>query len=389
MPNPSFEDYSLCPGLNGGNANTLNYWDIDINTVDNFNSCDTIYPFNAGVPYNAFGNQCASTGNGYAGLYFYGSNGFEDAREMFGGSLISPLVVGQKYYISFKVSSAESSYSVNNNLGMRFTNRNLINSANAQIILPPPFIDNAAHIFSNTIVVDTLGWTQIKGSFVADSAYNNFLFGCFYDYNHIDTILKPGFNFCKSYYYLDDVCLSTDSLLCNDIKPQLLTVLVDSTNIDINECVNFSLQTGITYNSTEWFFEGGFPSSSSAINPSNICYLNVGSFDITFIGYKYGGCADTIKLNNFIHVDDLTNVHNLPLKLNELHFDFSDNKVIVTNMYSNYNYNIYNIIGKEIKKGQLLTSNNQINCSDLNAGIYILSITNSTIKPIKFIINPK
>lgn len=388
VPNPSFEEYSLCPGLNGGNANTLDYWDIDINTVDNFNSCDTNYPFNAGIPDNVFGSQCASLGNGYAGFFFYGSNGFEDAREMFGGSLSSPLVIGQKYFISYKVSSAESSYSVNNMLGLRFTNRNLINASNPQIILPPPFVDNAAHIFSTAIVSDTLGWTQIKGSFVSDSVYNNFLIGCFYTHEQIDTIVKPGFNFCKSYYYLDDVCISTDSLICENIKKQLINISADSNNINQNTCIDFNLQTIIDYSTYEWHFDGGFPNTSNLMNPINICYQNTGNFDVTFIGHKQGGCTDTLTLSQFINVDALTSSIDYLGSNKNPKIIFSDNVFKISKIDKNLDYSIVDVLGRLIKNGQQF-SDFLIDCNNFNAGVYILTINNSSIKPIKFIIRPK
>jgi hypothetical protein len=387
VPNPSFEEYSLCPGLNGGNANTLDYWDIDINTVDNFNSCDTNFPFNAGVPQNVFGYQCASTGNGYSGLYFYARNGIYDVREMIGGGLISPLMIGQKYYVTFKVSSAESAYSINNLLGLKFTNRNLINSINAQIIIPPPFIDNMSHVNTSVIISDTLGWSTIQGSFIADSAYNYFLLGCFYDNSQIDTILRPSFNFCKSYYYLDDVCISTDSLYCTEIKRQLLDVSADINNIFINSCINFSLQTAINYESFEWHFLGATPNISTDNYPTNICYQNSGNFDVKLIGHKYGGCADTLHLIDFIHVDSLTSTKDT--ESNNLLFILSENTILVSNIINNLNYEIIDILGREVKKGKLSISNNSINCNTFHAGTYIISVNDSTIKPFKFIINPK
>ena len=68
--------------------------------------------------------------------------------------------------------------------------------------------------FNDSIITDTLNWTLTHGSFIADSAYNYIVIGNFFDDNHTDTIkMGTGF-FDDAYYYIDDICVSTDSLSC-------------------------------------------------------------------------------------------------------------------------------------------------------------------------------
>ena len=63
-----------------------------------------------------------------------------------------------------------------------------------------------------------MNWITISGSFIADSAYTYICLG-----NHFDDSLTTsvqqhavifGYN---AYYYLDDVCVSTDSMTCSAI----------------------------------------------------------------------------------------------------------------------------------------------------------------------------
>ena len=81
----------------------------------------------------------------------------------------------------------------------------------------PSPIDNFAHLNYTTILNDSINWTRISGSIIADSAYNYLIVGNFFDDINTDTLnynCGTCFN-SLSYYFVDDICLSTDSLLCN------------------------------------------------------------------------------------------------------------------------------------------------------------------------------
>jgi len=389
VPNPSFEEFTNCPSFNGGNTNSLNFWDININTADYYNSCDSIYPNNYGVPANVNGYQCANTGNGYAGIEIYGYNfGLNDVREMIGGALTNSLTIGQRYYISFFVSTAElGSYSASNQIGLRFTNSNYINSNGAQIILPPPFVDNFSHIHEIDVINDSIKWVKVEGSFIADSTYSNFIIGCFYSSNNIDSAVFQGFNYCKSYYYLDDVCISTDSSYCKNIKKQVIDVTVDSNQIFENSCVNFSVQTIVDYDSFQWQFSGGIPNSSIQTNPNNICYFNAGNYDVVLIGYKNGGCMDTLVLEDFIHVDSLNTSLNNAVSNEDIKVNYSSGFMNITGIYKEYNYSITDVKGIAILSGNINKTSKIIDCKSFKSGTYFFTLLNSQLKTYKFIIN--
>jgi hypothetical protein len=65
-------------------------------------------------------------------------------------------------------------------------------------------------------------------------------------------------------------------------------------------CIDFlNLSTGaISY---QWSFPGASPDSSVAINPTNICFANPGTYDVQLIGFNTNG-SDTLLLTNYITV---------------------------------------------------------------------------------------
>jgi hypothetical protein len=203
VPNPSFEDTVYCPtGLRQLYA--CEHWLSFGNSPDYFNACT---PFS--LPNSVFGYQFAHSGNAYAGAIFYrrpntpvGPN----YREYIGVKLLSNLVIGQKYYVSFFVVNGGklNDAIANNKIGLKLFTVNFDSSS------PPP-LQNASTLFTDSIITDTLIWTKISGSFVADSTYQYLSIGNFFSDGVTDTIEIFPF-YTNGYYYIDDVCLSTDSI---------------------------------------------------------------------------------------------------------------------------------------------------------------------------------
>ena len=219
VPNPSFEDFTICPS-NVSQLYLANDWTININSADYFNSCA---PDSTAidVPQNGGGFQYAATGNAYAGFYAYVQI-FPSAKECLGAELISPLTIGQKYFVSFKVSLYDNFPELTcgtDGVGILFTNKfygdtNFIGANQL-------FLNNLATVYSTSIIDDTSDWTIISGSFIADSAYKYFMIGHFFDLSHTSFNCFDSNNTSnrQSYYYIDDDCVSPDSLAC-DLNPE-------------------------------------------------------------------------------------------------------------------------------------------------------------------------
>jgi hypothetical protein len=206
--NPSFEDNDSCPS-SSSQINNANGWSSFHNSPDYFNSCATNINFS--VPSNVLGYQLASTGFAYSGITTFYTE-FSDFREIIGGTLLSTMNIGTKYYFSMKVSLCidvpTSTSHASNNLGVRFLTETYDNTN-------PWMIDNFAHIWTDTVITDTASWVTVSGSIIADSAYSNFAIGNLFDDINTDTVqLGNGTTGFTSYYYIDDVCVSLDSSYC-------------------------------------------------------------------------------------------------------------------------------------------------------------------------------
>lgn len=236
VPNFSFEQYSTCPNT----ADQIQFssgwskYSIPASTPDYYNACASFTSM--GVPKSALINQQPHRNcSAYAALITWGASGND--REYIGIQLTQPLVVGQKYFLSFYTVMSESYYSGNyygmpsNNIGLRLSTIPFSSSN------PLP-INNFAHLNSTSVVSDSINWQRISGKIIADSAYQYLILGNFFD--DANTITVPyGCGSClnvQSYYLFEDVCISTDSLLCNG-GVDALSCSVSVSEIELNDQV--------------------------------------------------------------------------------------------------------------------------------------------------------
>lgn len=211
VPNPSFEDTVMCPFM-GAQVAYARHWYIAEETPDYFNECCVSSQIS--VPSNYFDFQYAATGFAYCGFYSYSTidTGY---REKIGVELSTPLTIGVKYFVSFKLNSTSRAWNgASNKIGVLFSTMAYTNN------LPSPTND-FCQMWTDSIITDTINWTQISGSFVADSEYTNLTIGNFFTNAHTDTIrFRPNPQGAavslSSYYFIDDICVSEDSALCID-----------------------------------------------------------------------------------------------------------------------------------------------------------------------------
>jgi PKD repeat protein len=96
---------------------------------------------------------------------------------------------------------------------------------------------------------------------------------------------------------MDSVIVPVQIIQCASLQAQFQSV--DST-ICPGTCSDF---TNMSVNATsyQWFFPGGSPSVSNDVDPSNICYANPGSYDVTLIASD-GTTNDTLVFINYVTV---------------------------------------------------------------------------------------
>jgi hypothetical protein len=240
VPNNSFEIADTCLRPGGSPSYYAKYWFDVRNTPDFFSTCDTSGGIFS-VPLNAFGYQCAANGNNYLGLLMiYPATLNPGSQEVAGCKLTDSLIKNTKYHFSYKINLSGGTgvaYAVKK-FGFKLTTKKI------PLIFPNTtsndYIVNNSATFSSTVyLTDTLNWMNIKGSFIADSNYKYFNIGGFYDYANIDTIKtlsQPG---QSSYYYLDDICISTDSNTCKiNTQPNCIFTNIKTNSSKLEFSVN-------------------------------------------------------------------------------------------------------------------------------------------------------
>lgn len=237
VPNGSFEDTVSCPTM-GGQVTKCKFWHDVAATPDYYHTCCTTPQFS--VPNNTFGFQYPATGDAFMGINVY-DLGDTNYREIIGSYLNNQLAIGTKYFVHFKVSFSAGFFQAVNIA----TNRIGILLSTVDFLINSPPISNFSQVYSDSIISDSLGWTSVRGSFIADSAFTFISIGNFFRNYVTDTInLNPN-NRTKGYYYIDDVCLSDDSIFCEQWISS--TNLSNSTTIGINVYPN-PFQREITIN---------------------------------------------------------------------------------------------------------------------------------------------
>lgn len=204
VPNGRFENYTQCPN-SIGQTDYATGWTALTNTPDYFNSCST--NTNCGVPSNLIGWQPAASGNAFQGFAVY-SSPITNYREIIGAQLTNSLSIGQKYYIKFKLNLTldYTSNTAADKTGIRFSTV----QHNSVTALPP--INNFAHIYVTSPITDTMNWTTVFKSFVADSNYRFIEVGNFFDDANTIKSIQWAQASNTSYYYFDELCVSSDSL---------------------------------------------------------------------------------------------------------------------------------------------------------------------------------
>jgi len=212
VPNPSFEDYgSDCPV----NLNDLPlYWEAWRSSPDCFNTCVT--PQNLGdslgwAPWNGFGYQEPFSGASYCGFSAFSPSPSEvtdnDYREFLGCELITPLEIGETYQFSCVISLGFAGSYANLTYASNRIGTHLGFEAYEWLDNPMP-IPNYAQVYTNEVITDTIGWTEISGEFIADQAYTHLALGVFYDFDSLEILqMSPGPSL-GSYYFVDEVCLN-------------------------------------------------------------------------------------------------------------------------------------------------------------------------------------
>jgi hypothetical protein len=171
-------------------------------------------------------------GDCYVGVITFQQS--QGVREYFMIQLTETLVPGQTYYASFYANAAWNGvntfpqhYLASSHIGMLFTTQ----PRPWWYGDPWPTGVNEAHVFHPWIIADTVDWTLVSGSFVADSAYQYLMVGNHFDNANTDTLHFATFAWTpKAYTLIDNVCVSPNPKGCPQVlglfEPELDAVVL-------------------------------------------------------------------------------------------------------------------------------------------------------------------
>jgi hypothetical protein len=180
------------------------------------------------VPNNEFGHQTPHSGHGYGGGYAYLENGELHYREYLETQLLSPLVAGRTYQVSFYANLADASQYALDALGAYLSVNPVLHPLDSNPLAITPSIQSPpGHFLSSTT-----DWTLVQGTFVAAGGEDYITIGNFNDDPGTATQnTGPSSGFI--YYYIDDVSVV-------DVTPQC------PPNIMVTSCTNVPVFYNIT-----------------------------------------------------------------------------------------------------------------------------------------------
>lgn len=208
VPNPSFEEMIVCPNSDGQISRTQ-YWKnaTSLSTCDYFNACDVTGT--VGVPSNVNNNssQVARTGVAYAGIICAKTYSGSNIREYLIIKLQDTTLKNIIYYITFYTNKSDNSKNDISTIGAYFSKSDTFTLTG--------FLMNAEAMIESPVcctISDTVNWVKVQGSFTAQGGEQYMVIGNFRDDQHCGLVTN-GFSDI-AYYYIDDVCVSTNPADC-------------------------------------------------------------------------------------------------------------------------------------------------------------------------------
>ncbi|UPT68992.1 MAG: hypothetical protein M0D57_10395 [Sphingobacteriales bacterium JAD_PAG50586_3] len=159
VPNPSFEDFNICPDNSGQIANCFGWYSPTTGTPDYYNTCSPNI-FSA-IPTNTQGFQNPHTGNAYSGIGVMSTP--SDFREYLQCNLTSELLPQKYYCISYYVSVNENyiNYFIKN-IDCYFSNIAINDFINFY-----PVLNYTPQFTNSQIITDSIAWTKVEGLYLA------------------------------------------------------------------------------------------------------------------------------------------------------------------------------------------------------------------------------
>jgi hypothetical protein len=329
----------------------------------------------SGVPSNSFGYQWSRSGKNYIITTPFCTTCSNNKRGFPKNRLKKTLEAGKGYCVTLYVSlSNQSTYGIDR-IGAFFGDSSIdtITQCNKPIIYLTPQVENSV----NNIIVDTLNWIKVQGSFIANGTEKYMLVGNFYSDANTHSVVTNTVNLpaVASEYFLDDISVIEENLIA-DAGPNRSLEHGDSTFI------GYTPDVGID-EACIWYKMTG-PTTSVTID--TIAGLWVKPITTTTYVVRQEICGnvkwDTVVIfENPLGVNERLKIINEELQIYPTpvsnYFEMNIGNQFLINDFKKLK--IYNAIGQMINEQEIVFDSGKatVNTSSLENGIYLINLVNS------------
>ncbi len=227
--NPDFEDHDECPESHNPENQSHKLvpgWSYPTFAApDYFNRCGSK---DGDVPQNFAGYSEPKSGDGYVGAILTGSD--ESRREYIQGELITPMIAGEKYCVTYHYRLASGSRLAVDQISVYFSSGRIMTEGEEALGIVPQLTTREGLFFDN--VED---WEQVCQVYEAKGGEKFFIIGNFKDYENTNYVVTDKNivnlrNKAYAYYYFDDVVVRKidDCNVCPCILHNFEARIVDS-----------------------------------------------------------------------------------------------------------------------------------------------------------------
>ena len=364
--NPSLERYDTCPTM----LDQISYahywtsldtawrppdWAHDLSGVPEYCNACNIGGI-VGVPSSGmYYTNYPHTGNGMAQVMML--NGASDAivaykRDYLQGHLRVPLIAGQLYCVSFYVVREEGSTDAISNIGAYLDDGTIDTTHFPQM----PQTQATPQILGASILVDTLNWTKIEGSFTATGTERLITIGNFSDLAHT-TYLSPLMG-AYTWYLVDDISVMRSDAIAKAGPDRIITTTHDTVMVG---------DTLDSYLPTYWYAGGRLVDSNKGGFMIHVDTTTTFIVSLDVCGHvTYDTMTIAVSTEMSAHGPNLNNVTVFPNPAStELIIEHANGSEVV----------VYDVVGREVKRVHISQEREVMDVSGLVSGVYVVTIS--------------
>ncbi len=237
VSNPGFEIFTTCPTA-FGQINRASPWYSPTTggSTDLFHSCSANIPVPITHPLIVYQQERNGT-NGIMGLQVH--SGSANYREYAQAPLNCSLDSGVTYYVEMYVNKSNTAKYAIDQIGIFFSVNPLTATGSSPLLVTPQIVSP-----SGTYITDTLNWTLISGTFMADSAYSYITIGNFKNDANTNLVDPLHGAATQCYYLFDDIFITRNIAVSGN--PTICAGQTASLSVNGNGPYNWSPATGLS-----------------------------------------------------------------------------------------------------------------------------------------------